>query len=52
MKFNNALRNFVLVLFSTLFISACSTAKKASVDTTDDVYTGTDTVEFLAKRCS
>ena len=49
MKFNSALRNFILVLFSTLLISACSTAKKASVDTTDDVYTGTDTVEFLAK---
>ena len=37
MKFNSALRNFVLVLFSTLLISACSTAKKASVDTVDDV---------------
>ena len=49
MKFNSALRNFVLVLFSTLLISACSTAKKAKVDTTDDVYTGTDTIEFLAK---
>ena len=49
MKFNSALRNFVLVLFSTLLISACSTAKKANVDTVDDVYTGTDTVEFLAK---
>ena len=49
MKFNSALKNFVLVLFSTLLISACSTAKKANVDTVDDVYTGTDTVEFLAK---
>ena len=48
MKFNSALRNFVLVLFSTLLISACSTAKKAKVDTVDDVYTGTDTVEYLA----
>ena len=48
MKFNSALRNFVLVLFSTLLISACSTAKKAAVDTVDDVYTGTDTVEYLA----
>ena len=48
MKFNSALKNFVLVLFSTLLISACSTAKKAAVDTVDDVYTGTDTVEYLA----
>ena len=49
MKFNSALRNFVLVLFSTLLISACSTAKKAALDTVDDVYTGTETVEYLAK---
>ena len=48
MKFNSALKNFILVLFSTLLISACSTAKKAAVDTVDDVYTGTDTVEYLA----
>jgi peptidoglycan-associated lipoprotein len=32
-----------------LLLSACSTAKKAStVGTTGDVYTGTDTVEYLA----
>ena len=49
MKFNGALKNLVLILFSTLLISACSTAKKAAVDTVDDVYTGTDTIEFLAK---
>ncbi len=49
MKFNSALRNFILVMFSTLLISACSMTKKASVDTVDDVYTGTDTVEYLAK---
>ena len=49
MKFNGALKNLVLILFSTLLISACSTAKKAAVDTVDDVYTGSDTIEFLAK---
>ena len=49
MKFNKAIKNLFIVLFSTLLISACSTAKKAKVDTVDDVYTGTDTVEFLAK---
>ena len=49
MKFNKAVKNLFIVLFSTLLISACSTAKKAKVDTVDDVYTGTDTVEFLAK---
>ena len=49
MRFNKAIRNLFIVLFSTLLISACSTAKKAGVDTVDDVYTGTETVKFLAK---
>ena len=49
MKFNKAVKNLFIVLFSTLLISACSTAKKAKVDTVDDVYTGSETVEFLAK---
>ena len=40
MKFNKAIKNLFIVLFSTLLISACSTAKKAQVDTVDDVYTG------------
>ena len=49
MKFNKAIKNLFIVLFSTLLISACSTAKKANVDTVDDVYTGTETVKYLAK---
>ena len=49
MRFNKAIKNLFIVLFSTLLISACSTAKKAGVDTTDDVYTGTETVKYLAK---
>ena len=49
MRFNKAIKNLFIVLFSTLLISACSTAKKAAVDTTDDVYTGTETVKYLAK---
>ena len=32
-----------------LLISACSTAKKGDLDTVDDVYTGTETIEYLAK---
>ena len=49
MKFNTKIRNLLIILFSTLALSACSTAKKAStVGTTGDVYTGTDTVEYLA----
>ena len=49
MKFNKAIKNLFIVLFSTLLISACSTSKKPNVDTANDVYTGTDTVEFLEK---
>ena len=49
MKFNTKIRNLLIILFSTLALSSCSTAKKAStVGTTGDVYTGTDTVEYLA----
>ena len=45
MNFNKNLRNIFLVLFATLALSACS-AKKTQ--TTGDVYTGNDTVEYLA----
>ena len=47
MKFNKAIKNLFIVLFSTLLISACSTAKKSGV-VEGDVYTGTETVEYLA----
>ena len=46
MKFNKKLRNIFLILFATLALSACSTAKKSQ--TSGDVYTGSDTVEYLA----
>ena len=48
MKFNKNLKNLLLVFFATLALSACSTGKKANVSTSGDVYTGTDTVEYLA----
>ena len=47
MKFNTNLKNLVLILFATLALSACSTAKKSG-QLDGDVYTGTDTVEYLA----
>ena len=47
MRFNIALRNLLVVLFGALVLSACSTAKKS--DITGDVYTGTETIEYLAK---
>ena len=47
MKFNIALRNLLIVLFGALVLSACSTTKKG--DLSGDVYTGTETIEYLAK---
>ena len=47
MKFNKKITNLLIVLLSTLALSACSTAKKTGVGS-GDVYTGTATVEYLA----
>ena len=47
MIFNKNLKNVLLVIFATLILSACSTAKKSgNID--GDVYTGKDTIEYLA----
>jgi len=48
MKFKMNLKNVLLVLFATFALSACSTAKKAG-NMEGDVYTGTETVKYLAK---
>ena len=48
MKFNKKIRNLLIVLLSTLALSACSTGKKSSGVGSSDVYTGKDTVKFLA----
>ena len=48
MIFKKGLKSILIILFSTILLSACSTAKKG-VEVTGDVYTGTDTVEYLAK---
>ena len=47
------LRNFLLVVFASLLLTACATQKKVGKDSESgllqsDVYTGGDTVEFLA----
>ena len=47
MMFNKNLKNILLVIFATLILSACSTAKKTG-DIDGDVYTGKETVEYLA----
>ena len=47
MILNKNLKNILLVVFTTLILSACSTAKKSgNID--GDVYTGKETVKFLA----
>ena len=47
MNFNKNLKNILLILIATVVLSACSTAKKSgNID--GDVYTGTETVEYLA----
>ena len=48
MKFTMNLKNIVLVVFASLALSACSTAKKSGVSTSGDVYTGSETIEYLA----
>jgi len=48
------LRNFLLVVFASLLLTACATQKKVEKESSisgllqSDVYTGSDTVEFLA----
>ena len=47
MTLKTNLKNVLLVIFATFALSACSTAKKGA-DIDGDVYTGKETVEFLA----
>ena len=50
MNFKALNKNFLLIIFATLFLSACATqVKKVDSQLQGDVYTGTDTVEYLAK---
>jgi peptidoglycan-associated lipoprotein len=47
MKFNKNFKNLLIILVSTLALSACAAGKKSAVST-GDVYTGNDTVQYLA----
>ena len=47
MKLKTNLKNILLVIFATLILSACSTGKK-SADIDGDVYSGKETVKYLA----
>ena len=48
MKLNKILKNAFLVTVACLVLSACATSSKKSGQMQGDVYTGTDTVEYLA----
>jgi len=49
MNLNKILKNTFLVVLAGIFLSACATTKKVSTTQMQgDVYTGSDTVEYLA----
>ncbi len=48
MKLNKILKNSFLIILACIALSACATSKKPTGQMQGDVYTGTDTVEYLA----
>ena len=48
MKFDKNIKNILIILITTLALSACAAGKKSGVGTSNDVYTGKDTIEYLA----
>ena len=48
MKLNKILKNTLLVVLACFALSACATKKVSTGQMQSDVYTGTDTVEYLA----
>ena len=48
MKLNKILKNAFLITVACLVLSACATSKKSTGQMQGDVYTGNDTVEYLA----
>jgi len=48
MNFAMNLKRITLILFASLILTACATSGKKSGKMQGDVYTGSDTVEFLA----
>ena len=48
MKLNKILKNTFLVMLTCFVLSACAVQKKSTGQMQGDVYTGTDTVEYLA----
>ena len=48
MKLNKILKNSFLAIIACIALSACAVSKKGTGQMQGDVYTGTDTVEYLA----
>ena len=49
MSYTTSLKRILLVVFASMVLTACATQKKAGTGQMQgDVYTGTDTVEYLA----
>ena len=48
MNLGKIFKNVLLVILACLALSACATQKKSTGQMQGDVYTGTDTVEYLA----
>ena len=48
MKLSKILKNSFLVIAACFVLTACATTKKSTSQMQSDVYTGTDTVEYLA----
>ena len=48
MSFVTNLKKFLVIVFAGVALTACATAKKDTGKMQGDVYTGTDTVEYLA----
>ena len=49
MFYKSTLKNLILVLVASFMLSACATQKKAGTQMSGDVYTGTETIKYLAK---
>ena len=48
MNLTTNFKNLMLVAFASFALTACATVKKSTSQIQGDVYTGTDTVEYLA----
>ena len=48
MKYSGKIKNFLIAILAGIALSACATSTKQSGKMQGDVYTGSDTVEYLA----